>query len=892
MKKAITITLLTFALLVSAVGIFIHQMLHQEPPPAVSIAENALATHNLVAISHFNNKRITAIIDYIAGKKNIDPLRYQDVDKQLLTALYYGKPDFKYKLEQVVLGIEASNKKSYFHLIMSGQFDWINIKPILSLHYQVKEQQAHLFTLIAKADTTPKKVCPSHSNDDDLKNKVLFLHVTPDRLVLSNDINSQAVILKRLKKQAKARIDLSRWKKYRTDKLASIGLLLPFRVSYLPDGMVKHLLQKAKTKNPDINAIYTGASISYKHAGILIHTQINANKQWSGLWSDTINHHVEKINQKTSAVSPALMEILSDVKTSAKNDTLNVSLGLQVATFKKIPDVLGEAIAYTLSDGNSNTVSTQSSKERIAKNPWNYQNNLKLAHLPEFNSGNHAITPIYVKGPFALDLNKASFDHELDLLELDVKAQLQMPPINDYWHHSGAKLSLSIDAVFDQKGKQLLRDERCIDKLSGLAKKNHIPEVAFNMSNGHASVNKIVRLKPLAGFLDINKITGQIHFKAPTIVKRIPVELKAGIIIEEENLRILINTVQQQSVSYQLSGDTSKLIEVRALNKQGKTLKNRSSSSVYGLTSTSFSGDIQRLEFFIVHKQVNRKVDFEIYSSDMLSSRKKEVKQIPVLTIPTSFAEKQWNALRKIDVTKIDLSKVKKPLMSKGPVISKFDQSPIVIQMRHNFSSTLSNQPDLEILMPLIPELAHNQSAVELMLARTPGTKKSVQFVKISPRYSAKKRDYVADLTHNKTPYMRLYAKADIGVKKGQKLTDLDGKLMLRLPQTIQTIKLPLPDFNDPRVIEDSLLRLREISADFIPRIQFDFDGHKEFINLIAVTQSGQRIYPAQIDFKNGMWLIQYDLRNDFDYMELILSLEQAFIEYPFKLKPQYPVNN
>ncbi len=68
-----------------------------------------------------------------------------------------------------------------------------------------------------------------------------------------------------------------------------------------------------------------------------------------------------------------------------------------------------------------------------------------------------------------------------------------------------------------------------------------------------------------------------------------------------------------------------------------------------------------------------------------------------------------------------------------------------------------------------------------------------------------------------------------------------------------------------------------------------DFEGRNDkLINIVAITDTGQRIFPAQTRLDNDIWEIQYDLGPVYTHLEVVIAEEQAKFEYPFSLKPVY----
>ncbi|HSG32564.1 MAG TPA: hypothetical protein VLB82_13590 [Thermodesulfobacteriota bacterium] len=130
----------------------------------------------------------------------------------------------------------------------------------------------------------------------------------------------------------------------------------------------------------------------------------------------------------------------------------------------------------------------------------------------------------------------------------------------------------------------------------------------------------------------------------------------------------------------------------------------------------------------------------------------------------------------------------------------------------------------------------------------------------------------------------------DLDLETGTKIETLEGKLTFRLPQKISRTEIEISEIGKPvNINEDTKITIREINRGFIPRLKIDFEGKtKKLINIIAITDTGKRIFPAQTRLENDIWEIQYDLGQTFTHLEVVMADEQAVIEYPFNLKPEY----
>ncbi|MCU7959681.1 MAG: hypothetical protein KZQ58_06710 [gamma proteobacterium symbiont of Bathyaustriella thionipta] len=887
--KKIAAVFLILLLLAGIAAFSVHLWLHRAPPKSVSVLEDALATDDLIAMAYFDNETWATIQDLLAGEEDPSPLSIPGDEGDLFSKLYIGKADFKHNLDQAFLAVRMLDDASAnTYLVMHGQFDWASIQQTLASAYRIEgiSDYRYQFTQLEKKDDAAY-ACPASSTAKKAAVKTFFVHVQPDWLILSTRQDALDELLGRIQKRARADLDLSHWREYRSGKLASLAIFSPADSSKAGSGMSAALAAQAAAKNPEVKALYAGIGISYLDAGVLLNLRIESSQEWATDTSASLNKTLQQWQQQAATASPAFAGLLGDINATARDDILDVSLGLDIATLNKTGDMVKEGLAYAFSGGTE--TAEKLSAEQIDESPWNFAQNRKLLHPGDFDNGHSSATPLFIQGPFAVDLSRASLGKESDLLELDIKAQMQVPEIDGFWFASKADLSLMINSVQGKNAEELMRDERCIDKLPRFAEKNEKPAHGFNTSNLHAYVSKTIRLKAGTSLADIEQINGSIEFTAPGEVQRITLPAAVGESINMEGLRVFISSVKQQSVSYRISGDSDKLIEVRALNKQGKVLQKGFSMSSFDAVTQTFRGDIGKLEFFIATRMAHQKVDFTLAGDALLSSRGQQAQAQAGHQLPAAVSVQEWNQWNSARVADVDPAKLSQYQYSNTPVVADFSHSPIRLWLLHDVKNNWRFQPDIRLLLPLIPSLVDNLGAIEIQMNSQADSKSIVrQPLKAKPSYR-QDGSFVASTTINELAFTSLLENIDIGAQKGQKLSNIQGKLLLRLPQSIKTLELPLPGFYQPAVAEGVQIKLRLIDADFIARISYSVSGKIEkFINLLQVTKSGEKIFPAQLSFADGQWSIQFDLRDDIDHLQLMLADKQEIIDIPFALKAKY----
>ncbi len=905
-KRTLYISLTISLLIILSVGSYLYIKYYHLPQSEIEIAENALADDELILISHFNNDLLTTIINYMVGKDDPFPIPIQKEYKGLWDTLYTGPANFRDNLDQLIFGwqlsikgknpddVEFSPDDSNVAIIASGKFDSSILQELLAQYYDIESIDENNYKLTHITQEPKARVCP----DDNGKKKTpitFYAHASTTLLVISQHKHKLSKIINRINSKSNASIDLTNWRNFRKDNITSLGILLPKQLHNTTSGFSKAIIQQTVNGNPDFISVFGGASIDYLGGKIKFDVDIfSPDQELIKKTEKETKTEIDKYITSAKGFSPTLAE-LSKVEISSEAGILHFSQKWDFKTLKKIPDIFGELISSIFSIGrNSDTGKENISEESINEDPWDYSINRKLSNLPPYRTKENDIAPVSVDGPFAIDIKRVGIGDKSNLLELELTTKILVPEIKGFWSNSQAKLTLNVDSVKSKDDKELLRDEFCIKKLKGFGKKNHESSEGLNSNNNSIYIDKTIRLIPEANFNNIDKITGKIQFTAPVNVKKIPVKLNIGSIVEESGLRFFITDIKQQSISYQITGEESKLLEIRALNSEGKTLQKSFSSRFSGKTVANFRGDVKGLEVYILAKEKSHEISFSLNADDILSAEHTHNKQpLPILTEPNIVDIEKWTKLKTSTLT---LEEIKKRhtywWSAETPKIAIYNKSPIIMFFEHDYNSTWKNSLSIKLLLPFIDELVKNLTAIEIQVFDSkskpnPGIFK--EFINLYPGQSIPSGKYIPDFIFKDTPYLKKKFDMLLGLEQGEKINALEGNLLIKLPQSIDKTITKLPDFGNPILIGENTIFLQEISRGFIPRIKINFEGNVDkLINIVAITKTGQRIFPAQQSLKDNAWIIQYDLRSDIKEIEVIIAKEQAIIKYPFQYEPNY----
>ena len=144
---------------------------------------------------------------------------------------------------------------------------------------------------------------------------------------------------------------------------------------------------------------------------------------------------------------------------------------------------------------------------------------------------------------------------------------------------------MQVTAVDTHDGRSLLTDREC-----GPTRNSGWTDRAMVMSASRFVDNEIVYYPTVTigkqlnlgtvGAQDISAIRGEIEFQLPTEVKILRVEAPFGDrVVETDSVRVKFRDGGTSNLSFQTSGDTRRILDIRGLNANGQVLESGSSMS-------------------------------------------------------------------------------------------------------------------------------------------------------------------------------------------------------------------------------------------------------------------------------------------------------------------------
>ncbi|NRB77098.1 MAG: hypothetical protein HRU38_00280 [Saccharospirillaceae bacterium] len=899
MKKIVTLLSLLAILIISAL-IYVYLWLVSPPPASVNEAENAIATQNVILLAHVNNQRINSIMNYTG----IDPksLDLPALNNNILSELYFGINQLNENAEQVVFSVNGGESISYNALI-NGHFNWKTLQLKLNKHFHIKALEGTTITgknfhLLRRYIDDGSFVCPDEKAK--IEKQEFYLTVTNEWLILSSEQAQLSIINERLLSKKTAEVDLTNWRTFRDNHLASISLLVPEHSAKMATGITAFIIKEVVSENQEFKSVYFGGDINLLKRNLRLNSQINANVSWVENALIATQEYLQTLQKNIDSTSPTLAKLLGNFSIEKQQSSLITQLMLNEQDIGELPNVFKEVMSSVFSSmfGLNKNEKAQE-EESIMESTWDYSKNEKWMNLQDFKITDTSDISRIVNGPLALHMESVKLNKELNLIEIRVHSSINEPKTDGSWSDSKANFTLSIDSVNNAAGENLLRDERCVKDFSfGTA--NHQPATGYDSSFDIGYTDKRVRLTPNSTFKDVANISGEMAFSIPTAVEYIDLDLAKEASYEKHGVRFYINDFAQQSVTYQVSGKTDNILEIRGLNAKGQILNTNFTRGSGDKKTLYLKGDVAKIQLVVATQHSGHKASFNLSADKFFPEG--EFNGYYLSQRPSTVSKKRWNdthANTKDKGQKLTQSNVIKYLTnnkySREDIVATFYQSPFGFSLSHYNKSSWVQPAKFELAIPFIPELAFNLQAIQVSVQHKEIS--ALKYVEISPSFyiidDKRRSKHQHDELVDGIGFMKISTYLDLGVPAKESMKTLNGQVLVQLPKKISTVNIGNPSFAETTFDHGIKVKLTAISGGFMPNYHYEVSA-KNLINMIAVLDNGREVLPARYqatlknDDENGYMELRFPALPNIDHFEVMVATQVEKIAYPFTLTPEY----
>lgn len=853
-----------------------------QTPKIVNQIEDALAGNDLIAMAHANIDAIIKLENALLGGNDEDPLLNIE-DNGLLNALLSQGIKPREAIDQILISLnhDPKTEAGYFSLVIAGSFKPSQIKEILNQQYEIEE--------------TKNAILFRRQNLDDCSySPQLAVDISENRIVVSTP-EALPGLIGRLNNPGKMGRDLTRWRNYRSNRLASIVLFTPSRVSEGASGILGMMLSGASKKMQPVDQVFAGFQSNLLPLGVIANVTLNSNdstwvEETTGSWRQAL----DKIIKESSSGAPIAEKIYSSIGLDSKTNQLSAELTID----EGLIDNIGAAIEQTLAPlfsfgGRSPSPSGGKPEERLDDNPTPFFSQYALNKLQPFDRGlNSSFKASKVVGPMGVSVTQVGIS-EAGELEFEITAEGQRI---ENLGNADDRLKLWITSVVDQNKAELLKQESCGKDRNQMATNfsNHFDgsfykDGKFVHYRKHEG-KKSIRLKSGSTLSDVDKIFGKVALNLPVLTetKIVPTQTSQQS-LEFGTVRVVFKPAAVDALSYEISGQAGNILSVRALNKDKKHLAKSSSFSSgrflgkgrsYG---ASFNGEVAYVEVVFVKQSKSLDFPFVLTSALPLYEKQGTFRVNPIE--PFSFAEmdelvgQQTAPLEK----KVNSWQVNPDAHGrKGPLSFKL--------LNTRVSKFWGLNGSIEVLVHPIPAIADNLTALELVLNQMDAEGIKGKALEYSAFIPLKRHGYIMNGVYQEDPERPYFSGSSQFQVKGieTKPTVIDGVFKLKLPTEISQLKfehIQLGHQSSKEGFDIMLTTLTPRNAEF--KVTGDI---AQLMQISASNEQGELISDRFITMKQDeinaqTWMLLVPVQDLPSGVTLSLAVESETREYPVRFE-------
>ncbi len=683
MKRVLIILLVLIGLLAGGgYFLFLKAITPGDVPTIVLNAEEAIATSGTIAISSIDMGHVRRIDDMFKGVKDPSPLSApQQVEpksaKSLLEKLNKQGINLYKTTDYALATINVGQEKPAYTFVLFGRYSSNKLKQAIRQSHLVDESTKG-YWLITPIVEEKKITDPCAAPDSSEKKSALkqqALHIQNDRILLSSP-ELMPVLLKRFASKARAGVSLEKWWNFRKDKVVAGAFMSPKEAKKGAVDLSSSLLLGAVANQP-LTDIYGGAVVTvFPKPGFTVLVDVHSSEAaWPLEVKTKFDAWVIEIMGELKEM-PTLASLFQSLNVQADGNVLRFKTIADKTTLNNIEKVPVEFLKMIFENVSFGSDEEGGAEKIIKEEDLNkYVSAYDFSSAINFDAKKSFYKTDYVVGPFGVRLKKISLletDNSVIELKIITEGNGFENLSDDMMHKSGTSsaTSMLVTGVEDKEGNNLLREEQCGKTRNSIAaslnasRDKEFVEGKWLSKLMKVSGSKDVRLKSNVPLSQVANIKGKIVIRAATrtSVKSIKPPFKKKV-IETSKVRMYLKKSSPRSIKYDLSGDMSHILAIRAKNEKGQYLADHSSSSSgdekIKTISKRFKGKVASIEVIVADEMESKEYPFEINQIDLQYGKAGIGTQIGMMTttkkaILRKYAKAKYNDACK-DKQKVEL---------------------------------------------------------------------------------------------------------------------------------------------------------------------------------------------------------------------------------------------
>ena len=857
------------------------RLILSEEPVSLPAIEHALADDSLLGLAYLDIAAVSRLDRLLIGKRDAAALPDPLVDPYSVVSRLNAKGIALSQIVDVLIvgGLRGKEGPEVAGVAL-GRFDPAQMASILRQTYLVESDDG-LLVMRHRSTATCETSRP------------FAVHITPERVVFGS-LAAATKLLARLDRGAPAAVDLEAWTSYRKDKLAAASTLVP--VAEIIAGLTTRqplaamVLTRAEQELQSLQVVSAGVILETVPPSVTLEGHIESkNTAWIDKIEAAYRDGSTKLASGAGKDLPSLTQLASALTVTSQNQRLTGRLKIDegtVETFKQLPQ---EALRLMFSGFGAQTAPEPRAapKERLL-DPGQlvrYRPSHSVDELGVFDQEAHSFFQAdTTTGPIGVRIKSVSLLED-DPAVIEYVLEVEggpIPNLPEDFHHKvkgrGAG-EIRVNAVRDGNGRNLLREETCgPDRNDAPAILNSDKSFSHNAGRTTTTLNlkgeKSVRLATGVTLNEVASMEGTVRLRMATTTETVRIVVpSADQVYSDHGLRVQFKESKPGEISYNLSGETDRLLALRALNGSGQYLNGGgvASSSGFGSpgrsVSRDFQGQIATVELVVAKAVDAREFAFRIDGA-LPASKDLFLSDYHRVSVGTTTAFRERHGQRR--------------LASKcGQGRKAFDLAPYQICFRE-VASYFGNikRVSLDLRVPQDPVIRDNLSAVELRIDQLEtGDDTVVEFPVGGFETFSNPTD-----EHSFSQSFFLDGDAPEGFDASS-VTALTGRVRLRIPTTIENLSLNATILSSAEV-GPTKVRLTGY-RDGVARIEID--GPRErLVQILATKAEGKPVAAIvqrieQIE-ETGLWQADLLLGDKPSEFIVRVATEQDIIETPFRI--------
>ena len=609
---------------------FTNKLLSTDLPSSVSDVESALfSSQKQSMLMHGNLQQLRTLLS-VVDDSNLDEKSVTALSKVPLLEVFSDSKSLLTATDIVTAGASLNTKNQSWTTVLQGDYTSIDLNAELEKTYSIEPVDNGVLKLtlqpVGITDNGSDIECPIEEGSDasltSLASVSVFALLNSTQIVFASSAQGIASFTKVFGRN-EAVIDpkLVNWQEYRSGSLFAMSI---FDEDILKRDFIGMAASGGLLGGESYDSLGIKTSVLPIKQALQLSFDANVNNdQVADKLAKNIQDGLDELQDEHENSFPAVIDLLSRISVES-DDALHLTATLDKNTVTELENVVSDffSMMFSGSVGSQRQAEGAPSVEQLDKYAWDFALNEKVFESTPLPVDNFtSFLPVAKNENVSIFMDSvginaiSAFDAELgEALQLSIEAKRAMPLGDAFfgWSSSGIKQSLSITGVFDNDGNELMVDERCV-KARFNRDLNHQPSNSTNYSNGVVITQKTVRLIDVADATNIDTVNGRYDLTAPVDVMSESVSLNRPDVAWEGG-SFTLSDINDGQVTYVLSDEDDRLLDVRGLNAKGQVLSMGSGMSAGKQFTKTFKGQVASLQLFIAGRFESQSFDFTIDS--------------------------------------------------------------------------------------------------------------------------------------------------------------------------------------------------------------------------------------------------------------------------------------